>query len=159
MGYDEHLFSLKSKIFVLSIHSEIRIKASIKDAVGTNMDERARDLLLNNEVTLNGAGNGASSSNDCVIVVVSHNNAGARTIGAINKLDVPIKVSIDMSQSVKVHMTPTNGKVTKIIPPHEIRYMSSIVIEPDTAGASFHYKFTSTELNNSKINDENLDNE
>lgn len=33
MGYDEHLYSTKSKVFVLSIHAERRIQAYIKDNV------------------------------------------------------------------------------------------------------------------------------
>ena len=146
MGYDEHLYSLKSKVFILSIHSELKIKASVKDAVGSQMDERAKDMLLEHYARNIGAGPGSSQSDDCVIVIGNHDLCGAKTIGAINKLDHPIKVTLDMTKSKLVHMTPSSGVVTKIIPANQIRYLCSIVIEPETQGASFRYTFVSEPL-------------
>lgn len=93
------------------------------------IDERAYDMLLDHEVRNYGTGDGGSHDSNCVIVVWSHQSAGAKTIGAINKLNSPIKVRIDMSHSTNVHMTPTSGIVVKVIPPNSIKYMGSIIIE------------------------------
>lgn len=41
LGYDENLYSLKSKLFIVSIHSETALELGFRDAVGTAMNERA----------------------------------------------------------------------------------------------------------------------
>lgn len=41
LGYDENLFSLRSKLFIVSIHAEMPLELAFKDAVGTAMFEWA----------------------------------------------------------------------------------------------------------------------
>ena len=46
MGYDEDFYSIKSRTFVISIHSEQKVSLSIEDAIFSLTDECALDIFM-----------------------------------------------------------------------------------------------------------------
>ena len=46
LGYDEELYSVRSRCFVLTFHSESEIAVTVRDAVQTDLDNRANILLI-----------------------------------------------------------------------------------------------------------------
>lgn len=77
-----------------------------------------------------------------------HPEAYSRSLACINKLSSPIKVTIDLTPSNQTHFSPRSGKVTRIIPPNQLAWVASLVIEPEASGAYFKYTFTSEILEN-----------
>jgi hypothetical protein len=63
------------------------------------MNQRAYDLLMENFVRKNGAGKNSSVCANCVVALVPHPMAGARSLACINKLSTPIKINLDMTNS------------------------------------------------------------
>ena len=130
LGYDENLYSTKSKLFVVSIHAERPLQLSFKDAIGTSMNERAQDYILNNEIKTEGLGDMFEDEDDLAIFAINHPEAASRTVGVVNKTQNHLKVTVDLTQSKGVKFTPTSGKVTKVIPPKTLRYMCSLILDP-----------------------------
>jgi len=54
---------------------------------------------MENFVRKNGAGKNSSVCANCVVALVPHPMAGARSLACINKLSTPIKINLDMTNS------------------------------------------------------------
>jgi len=55
LGYDDSLYSTKSRVFTLSFHCEKSLRVRISDAMKTDLNERAWDLMMDAHHKKNGA--------------------------------------------------------------------------------------------------------
>lgn len=46
LGYDHDLYSVRSRCFILTIHSERELAVTVRDAIQTDLDNRANVLLI-----------------------------------------------------------------------------------------------------------------
>ena len=46
LGYDRDLYSVRSRTFVLSVHSEKDVEVNVRDAVQTDIDQRTTLLVI-----------------------------------------------------------------------------------------------------------------
>jgi len=46
LGYDRDLYSVRSRCFILTIHSENEVNVTVRDAIQTDLDTRANILLI-----------------------------------------------------------------------------------------------------------------
>lgn len=145
MGYDESLYSTKARVIVCTLHSDQPLTCSITDAVGTGINERASDFILQDNVKNVGAGKYAKQDDRCVVTVIDHELCYGKSIGVINKTDEDISVTIDMTGSEDHYFTPKSGTVTKIIPGNTLKYMCSAVSNPEAEEIKFEYDFESEE--------------
>jgi hypothetical protein len=47
LGYDRSLFPTRSRLFVLTIHSEKKLPLTVRDAMQTDLDARTSLLIMN----------------------------------------------------------------------------------------------------------------
>ena len=69
MGYDDDLFSNKSRVFVLSIHTEKEIKLKIGDALNNNYQSAALNHLNDAQLKERGPGDMTQEYDDVVLYV------------------------------------------------------------------------------------------
>ena len=139
MGYDESLYSVKSRIIVCSLHADAKITTSIGDTFNTRVVEAARDLVMEHVTREEGAGRFGKETDQCVIVVKSHRMANAKTIGVLNKTEEPITVTIDMTESEEHYFTPSSGVVRSVIPPNGMKYVCSAILDHKAEKLVFKY--------------------
>ena len=46
LGYDQDLYSIKSRCFMLTFHSTVDLSVSVRDAIQTDLDTRANLLII-----------------------------------------------------------------------------------------------------------------
>lgn len=46
LGYDNNLYSVRSRSFVMSIHSDIELSVVVRDAIQTDLDSRANMIYV-----------------------------------------------------------------------------------------------------------------
>ena len=46
MGYDRDLYSIRSRVFILSMHSATEVSVTVRDAVQTDLDQRTNLLVI-----------------------------------------------------------------------------------------------------------------
>lgn len=145
MGYDESLYSTKSKIFVCTIHAENTVNVSIKNAIGTRVLMAAQNLKLDDILKREGTGPTAKEDDNVIVFAAQHKKAYARTYGAVNKTDKVVNVTIDMTPTENAYFTPKCGTVTVRVPPSSLKYICSCIADPSAESISFQYTFDSEE--------------
>jgi translation elongation factor EF-G len=84
LGYDESLYSNKSRVYTLSVHSDSMVRVRIGDAMKTDLNEQAWDMMMH--YYSNKFGNtGASQNDQCLVFRMQHEKSYSITFGAINK--------------------------------------------------------------------------
>ena len=142
MGYNERLFSTKSRVFVITFHSSVPIKVWIKDAAKTDINEKAINLIMDDYVKLNGLDNAREDTN-VVIFRKYHSKSYGFTYAAINKIDKDIEVTLNLTTSRNCAFTPSSGISKVTIPANSIGYLGGTVIEPNATSLSSNYTFKS----------------
>jgi len=46
LGYDKDLISIRSRCFIITIHSEVGISVTVRDAIQTDLDNRVNTMLI-----------------------------------------------------------------------------------------------------------------
>ena len=147
MGYEESLYSIKSRIFVCSVHSEAKCKLKICDAITSGIHQIAQRLVLQDTLENLGPSRIAKEDENCVVFSQKLKYCYGANLGIINKKDVPIQVTIDMSDTEDTYFTPSNGTVTMKIAPSAMSYICSTISNPSSERVNpVIYTFTSEEI-------------
>jgi hypothetical protein len=141
LGYDESLYSTKSKPFTVTFHTNSKLRVRIGDALATDLNERAWDLMMHKYHAENGA-TGAIQTKD--ICIFRRYDAGAYCVayGAVNKTDDEIEVNFNMTKSKKMIFQPKKGTVKTICPPRGLVYLATSILDPGESSFSWSYSFT-----------------
>jgi hypothetical protein len=145
LGYDRSLQSTKSRVFVVTFHSSEEIRVKIGNAMTSDINEKAANLMIVNHLEKMGANKAKEDRNVCVFRKY-HEKAYANSYAAINKTSNPVKVTLDMTASNSSIFMPSNGKSEEIIPPNGIIYIGASNIDPNATSFSSAYSFTSQRL-------------
>jgi len=128
LGYDENLYSLKSRTFITSIHSDEPIKVQIGDALTNSYQSTALDLVNDHWVRAKGEGDQVIHGDNHILFVNQHPKSMGTSFSIINQSDNPIEVTLDMSSEKKDYFfTPSNGKITRKIKPHTFVFLAAAV--------------------------------
>ena len=142
LGYDSSLYSLKSKMYTLTFHSSVPIRVRISDALKTDLNERAWDLMMSKYNKLYGA-TGAIQDDRVVIFRKHHDKAHSLCYGAINKTDSEIEVVFKQGNSRNMLFSPSKGSVRTIVPARSLVYMASSIVDPLENSYGFKFSFSS----------------
>lgn len=142
MGYDECLFSTKSRVFVITFHSSEEVRVRIGNAAKTNFNEKAVTLLLDEYLRNHGAERGREDRN-VIVFRKYHDKAYANSYGAVNKTDHTVEVNLDLTASENCAFTPSSGRSKIIIPPKSLKYLGASIIEPDVESFRTGFTFSS----------------
>lgn len=112
LGYDKDLYSIKSRVFILSVHSTARLKLTVKDAVQSNLDKIATLQLLENH------GKKKNDQTDVELFSLVEPDAAAFTYGVFNRLeDKHITPTLDCSKARGVLISTMTDIITVTLPP------------------------------------------
>ena len=142
MGYDEWLFSTKSRVFVITFHSSEEIRVRIGNASKTNLNEKAITLILDDYLKNHGAERGREDRN-VIVFRKYHDKAYGNSFGAVNKTDRTVEVNIDITPSENCAFTPKSGRSKIIIPPKSLKYLGASIVEPDVETFKTGFSFSS----------------
>lgn len=142
LGYDESLYSHKSRVFTLSIHSEGKVRVRVSDALKTDLNEKSWDMMMLNYSNKFGK-TGAIQNDQCLVFRMHHDKSHSVSYGAINKTSRTIEVILKQKNSVNMLYSPSKGEVRTEVPPHAVVYMASSIIKPGASTYTYKYSFSS----------------
>eukprot|EP00347_Sterkiella_histriomuscorum_P008050 403346565 len=122
LGYDRDLYSLRSRIFNIQIHSrplegEETINVIIKDSMGTDMDSKVTEMNLAQY------GIEEASSDQYQVISLFSPGSNSYTFGIRNIKDFSIEVMLDLSFSENMTFSSKGPIVKKVVKPGQIQFM------------------------------------
>ena len=112
LGYDKDLYSVKSRMIILNVHSTTKIKLTVRDAVQSNLDKIATLNLLKKY------GKKKNEQLDVELFSLVEPYSAAFTYGVFNTLeDKSIKPTLDCSKARGVLISTMTDIITVTLPP------------------------------------------
>mmetsp|Transcript_6709 Transcript_6709/g.11909 ORF Transcript_6709/g.11909 Transcript_6709/m.11909 type:complete len:795 (-) Transcript_6709:1604-3988(-) len=126
-GYDRDLFSVGSRHFILTIHSEDRLQIRMHKANGTALSQRVDELILQQ----NGVKKLRVGTLDLYCLYES--SANAFTYGVYNTGGLPVNCEFDCSQSSGVVYGTGSARTRHTIDPNSWEILNYMQIAKDSA--------------------------
>jgi hypothetical protein len=124
LGYDDGLNSLKSRVFVVTFHSSEPLTVTIHDVNEGDMHKTASNMYM--DKLLEDDSVRKDDKNEHVTIIKKHHKeVKSYSFAALNKTEDTIKVEFDLNKSSNYYFSPQCGKITKIVKPDMIEYLSS----------------------------------
>lgn len=96
LGYDQGLYSIKSRSFMMSFHSNEKLKIKRNDTVGSYMHEWAWDLYMEQMLVEQRQGSRKENKNQCMMFTVAHPHINAISYAVWNGGHGSKDVKIDL---------------------------------------------------------------
>lgn len=112
-GYDEDLFSVESRAFCLTFHSQKRLKVQLRSSEGSGLSEKVNQMLLQRTGEKKGITDGVQ------LYCLMEKSANAFTYGAYNDNKYPVKATLDCTNSEGLAFSAKKNVVTVSVPPKE----------------------------------------
>jgi hypothetical protein len=142
IGYDETLYSHKSRVFIVTFHASEDIRVRIGDAYKTDLNEKAINLMMADHLS-DRVANNAREDGRVVVFRKYHDAAYANTYAAVNKTGRDVIVELDMTSSTSQVFMPSSGVISVKIPAHGLKYLGSCIVHPDATSFRAGYTFSS----------------
>lgn len=131
LGYTKDLFSKRSRVFTLTIHSEELIKLSVENGLKENIDFVANKLLIRKfgenidekKNEKNKDEEKIEKKNDVDVYFYFNENIHSYSYGVYNRLDRAIEAKLDLSESKNLLFNLDQAIVTKIVEPRSMEFM------------------------------------
>ena len=143
LGYDEALYSTKSKPFSISFHCNSKLSVKIGNALGTQINERAWDLMMKDHYEKKGATE-AIQNPSAIAFRAYHKKGCCGVYGAINKTNEEITMNFSMNESKGMIYQPLDGTVSTTIPPKSIIYLGTSILDPGYRKFTISRRFTTS---------------
>jgi len=117
LGYDRDLYSVRSRCFILTIHSENEVNVTVRDAIQTDLDTRANILLIQK------FGVNMEVKKGIRAFYVFHKDAHAYSYGVINDQTIPIECTFDCSSSMNMLFSTKTPIIKKRVEPGALEFM------------------------------------
>ena len=111
LGYDDDLYPLRSRCFMLTFHSDSPISVSVKDAINTDLALKVDKLILK------AYGEKIKTKKDISVIQYQSKTSNVMSIGALNEGTVSYRVVLSFKENEGVLFSGGVGKVEKIIQP------------------------------------------
>ena len=109
-GYDEDFYSIRSSVFIVSLHTELPIKVTVEDAIVTDLNERAWDMFIDYSIKNNPEMMKTIKKNDKYSLFrMDHDQTYACSYLFLNKTEKELTVKIDISSSTNCYFWPDDG--------------------------------------------------
>jgi calpain-15 len=116
LGYDEDLYSIRSRWFVITMHSETELAVTVRDAVQTDLDNRWNIAILANY------GQELDKTNIFKAIYTFSEQIHAYSYGVFNISPNPIIAQIDWSSSTNMVFSPRTNIIKKRVEPGELEF-------------------------------------
>ena len=110
-GYDEQLYSVKSRNYVLTVHSNNKVKVQMHKVKDLNMNEMVNIMLLQTHSERKGTTDGVNLH--CLL----EKSANCFTYGVYNTNNYPVAITFDCSNSTGLVFSSRTNQVEAFIEP------------------------------------------
>mmetsp|Transcript_33587 Transcript_33587/g.38165 ORF Transcript_33587/g.38165 Transcript_33587/m.38165 type:complete len:826 (+) Transcript_33587:44-2521(+) len=124
LGYDQDLYSVRSRSFILTMHSEHELSVIVRDAVQTDLDNRTNCLLIEKYGKELEMRRGVRAFN------ALSREVHAYSYGIINDQSAAIEVTLDCSKSQQMLFSASGNTIKKRIEPGQLEFMLHALAEP-----------------------------
>lgn len=116
LGYDQDLYSVRSRCFVLTLHSETELAVTVRDAVQTDLDNRCNIAILATY------GQESDKSQHYKSLYTFSEQIHAYSYGVLNTGPNTIIAQIDCSSSTNMLFSPRTNVIKKRVEPGELEF-------------------------------------
>ena len=124
LGYDEDLFPLKSRCFMLTFHSDIPISVSARDALSTDLNKKIDKLIIKS------MGEKIKNKKDISVFQYQSKVSNIYSYGCLNEGNEPFKVSILFRSENNIYSAGKN-KIEKIVQPNKYEFFTHVFPLPN----------------------------
>eukprot|EP01017_Pseudomicrothorax_dubius_P043528 TRINITY_DN7268_c0_g4_i1.p1 TRINITY_DN7268_c0_g4~~TRINITY_DN7268_c0_g4_i1.p1 ORF type:complete len:818 (-),score=145.97 TRINITY_DN7268_c0_g4_i1:98-2551(-) len=117
LGYDQTLFSNRSRSFIVTLHSEVEISVTVRDAIQTDLDNRTNVMLIQKH------GKEMETKRGIKAYYALQKTVHAYSYGVLNEQRVPIEVIFDCSGSKNMNFNTKSPIVKKRIEPGAMEFI------------------------------------
>jgi len=127
LGYDEDLYSIRSRCFMLTFHSTVDLSVSVRDAVQTDLDMRTNLLVTDKfgqelEVTANYR-----------ILYTFSEQILAYSYSVQNLTANPLDITLDFGSSQNMLLSSKGKSITKTVLPNQVEFMMHTMAKPSVS--------------------------
>jgi calpain-15 len=124
LGYDRELYSVRSRCFILTFHSETEISVTVRDAIQTDLDARTNVQFIEK------AGKELESKQGVKCFYYFSNKTHCYTYGIYNEKHVAIEATLDCSGSSSMVFSSKNPVVKKRVEPGQMEFFMHAMAVP-----------------------------
>ena len=119
LGYDEDLYPLRSRCFMLTFHSDIPINVSARDAISTDLNKKIDKLIIKS------FGEKVKNKKDISAYQYLSKSSNIYSFGCLNEGNLPYRVSLNFKNENNIY-SGGNNKIEKIIQPNKYEFFTHI---------------------------------
>ena len=119
LGYDDDLYPLKSRCFMLTFHSDIPINVSARDAISTDLNKKIDKLIIKS------FGEKIKNKKDISVFQYQSKISNIYSFGCLNEGNEPYKVVLNFKNENNIYSYGKN-KIEKIIQPNKYEFFTHL---------------------------------
>ena len=119
LGYDEDLYPLKSRCFMLTFHSDIPINVSARDAISTDLNKKIDKLIIKS------FGEKIKNKKDISVFQYQSKISNIYSYGCLNEGNEAYKVILNFKNENNIYSFG-NNKIEKIIQPNKYEFFTHL---------------------------------
>ena len=135
-GYDGDLYSITSRYYVLSFHSDERLKIQIKKAEGMGLNDRINEMLMQKSAEKKG------ENNRVILYSLMEKAANLITYAAYNDNDHPMVVNLDCSNGEGLNFSGKSQIVRHVVEPKKWKILTHCQISKTAVSCKLKPNFT-----------------
>jgi hypothetical protein len=124
LGYDEDLYPLKSRCFMLTFHSDIAISVSARDALSTDLNKKIDKLIIKS------MGEKIKNKKDISVFQYQSKVSNIYSYGCLNEGNEPFRVIINFRSENNIYSAGKN-KIEKIVQPNKYEFFTHVFPIPN----------------------------
>ena len=124
LGYDNDLYPLKSRCFMLTFHSDIPISVSARDALSTDLNKKIDKLIIKS------MGEKIKNKKDISVFQYQSKISNINSYGCLNEGNEPYRVSINFKSENNIYSYGKN-KIEKIVQPNKYEFFTHVFPFPN----------------------------
>ena len=125
LGYDNDLYPLKSRCFMLTFHSDIPISVSARDALSTDLNKKIDKLVIKS------MGEKIKSKKDISIFQYQSKISNVFSYGCLNEGNEPYRVCLNFRSENNIYSVGKN-KIEKIVQPNKYEFFTHVFPLPNS---------------------------
>ena len=119
LGYDDDLYPLKSRCFMLTFHSDIPINVSARDAISTDLNKKIDKLIIKS------FGEKIKNKKDISVFQYQSKISNIYSFGCLNEGNEAYKVVLNFKNENNIYSYGKN-KIEKIIQPNKYEFFTHL---------------------------------
>ena len=119
LGYDEDLYPLRSRCFMLTFHSDIPINVSARDAISTDLNKKIDKLIIKSY------GEKIKNKKDISVFQYQSKISNIYSYGCLNEGNEALKVILNFKSENNIYSFGKN-KIEKIIQPNKYEFFTHL---------------------------------